>query len=135
MLLSPPPHHRHPASRGGLRPRVTGGAGAAEGAAAGAAGRGSPRAAPGPPSFREPPLSFPPPAPLRPGAEETGRGRGGGRVAWGEGLFLGAGRSLRAEPLPGRDEAVRGACGDGEAAALLCVAVAAGQLILILGGL
>lgn len=81
-------------------------------------------------------------APLLPGAEETGvRGEAGatteGRVTWGEGLFLGAGRSFRAEPLPGRDEAVGGACGEGEAAAaaLLGVAGAAGQLILILGGL
>lgn len=97
-------------------------------------GRGLPRAAPAPPRFREPPLSLLLPFP--PGAEETGCGQGGGGINWGEGLFLGAGRSFCAEPLPGWDESVRGACGEGKAAALpLCVPVAAGQLIFILGGL
>lgn len=63
--------------------------------------------------------------------------RAAGGINWGEGLFLGAGRSFCAEPLPGWDESVRGACGEGKAAALLllCVPVAAGQLIFILGGL
>lgn len=47
-------------------------------------------------------------------------GRGGSGVTWGERLFLGAGRSFHAEPLPGRDEAAGGEGGGGGGPALCC---------------